>query len=615
MGLFWKLFCSMVAITLTACAIGSFVLIDAQFQTALDREVTAVYEENDLLRYTLARELESGQAAGIREAGALADHLEITTNQGQVAFRLSTADGENIGGSGTLPVDAQLCGALKEGQRGWELERLGERTYLHAASPLVLADGTLYLENCREVGAIFTTRQEQYQRFSWLMLGLLAAVALMSLGVSALMLRPLRRLSQAARAMAGGQLHQRVKVDSDDELGQLSRDFNAMAEQLEGQVQALTDAARRQSDFLGSFAHESKTPLTSIIGYADLIRSRPLSREQVRQSADYIFQEGRRLEALSRKLMDLIVLERQDFPLRQTDMEHFLSRVAGAFRPALDRAGVQLQLRAAPGRVPLEPDLMETVCLNLLDNARKALDRGGVIQLEGTKEEGGYCISVTDNGKGIPAEDLARVTEPFYMVDKSRARAQGGAGLGLALCRRVVELHGGRLEIQSQEGRGTRVSVHLKGGRRNEGEKDLVAGGADLSGGAGGHAAAPERVPGPGRPAPGPGPCRSHGGGRGPAHPSGFPGGEADAAGDLEPGQQRGILFHPGPDGGDGGKRGRRRELGPGRCGRGGKPGGGRRGAGGAGDGAPCGGWRRADAAAQPEQRRQRQFPQPLVFL
>ena len=215
---------------------------------------------------------------------------------------------------------------------------------------------------------------------------------------------------------------------------------------------------------MGSFAHESKTPLTSIIGYADLIRSRPLSQEQVRQSADYIFQEGRRLEALSRKLMDLIVLERQDFPLRQTDMERFLSRVAGAFRPALDQTGVQLRLRAAPGRVPLEPDLMETVCLNLLDNARKALDRGGAIHLEGTKEEGGYCISVTDNGKGIPAEDLARVTEPFYMVDKSRARAQGGAGLGLALCRRVVELHGGRLELQSQEGRGTRVSVHLKGG-------------------------------------------------------------------------------------------------------------------------------------------------------
>ena len=464
MGLFWKLFCSMVAITLTACAIGSFVLIDAQFQTALDREVTAVYEENDLLRYTLARELESGQAAGIREAGALADRLEITTNQGQVAFRLSTADGEKIGGSGTLPVDAGLCGALEEGQRGWELERLGERTYLHAASPLVLADGTLYLENCREVGTIFTTRQEQYQRFSWLMLGLLAAVALMSLGVSALMLRPLRRLSQAARAMAGGQLHQRVAVDSDDELGQLSRDFNAMAEQLEGQVQALTDAARRQSDFVGSFAHESKTPLTSIIGYADLIRSRPLSQEQVRQSADYIYQERRRLEALSRKLMDLIVLERQDFPLRQTDMERFLSRAAGAFRPALDQAGVQLRLRAAPGQVPLEPDLMETVCLNLLDNARKALDRDGVIHLEGIREEEGYCISVTDNGKGIPAEDLARVTEPFYMVDKSRSRAQGGAGLGLALCRRVVELHGGRLEIQSQEGRGTCVSVHLKGG-------------------------------------------------------------------------------------------------------------------------------------------------------
>ncbi|MEI3348181.1 MAG: ATP-binding protein [Dysosmobacter sp.] len=107
---------------------------------------------------------------------------------------------------------------------------------------------------------------------------------------------------------------------------------------------------------------------------------------------------------------------------------------------------------------------MESVCLNLLDNARKALDAGGRILLEGTPAEGGYCIHVTDNGRGIAPEDLKRITEPFYMADKSRSRAQGGAGLGLTVCQKIVELHGGTLHFASTLGQGTRVSVFLKGG-------------------------------------------------------------------------------------------------------------------------------------------------------
>jgi signal transduction histidine kinase len=106
-------------------------------------------------------------------------------------------------------------------------------------------------------------------------------------------------------------------------------------------------------------------------------------------------------------------------------------------------------------------------------NARKAMipvpeGEHGDLLLEGSREEGGYRVRITDTGKGIPAAELGRITEAFYMVDKSRARAQGGAGLGLALCTRIVELHGGRMEIQSVEGKGTQVTVHLKGGTADE---------------------------------------------------------------------------------------------------------------------------------------------------
>ncbi len=464
MKLLWKLFCSMVLITAMACSVGGYVLIDTQFRTSLNREVSALYEENDLLRYALAQELTFNPLYSRQELAEAAGGISISTSRGTVAFRLSGGHGESLGGSGTLPVEASpLISALPDGQRGWVMDALADgRIYLHAASPLALEDGVLYLENCREVSGLFQDRSEQYQSFFVLMLALAGAVGVLSLAVSAMLLRPLSRLSAATRRMAAGELDQRVKVDRDDELGQLSADFNVMAQRLERQVTELTEAKRRQEDFIGSFAHEIKTPLTSIIGYADLLRSRPATAEQVWEDAGYIFSEGRRLEALSRKLMDMIVLGKQDFPLRPVPMDAFLHQVGGAMRPVLEQQGIRLTVRAAAAEIPLEPDLMKTVCLNLLDNARKAIDGAGTILLEGLREESGYCIRVTDSGKGIPAGELKRVTEAFYMVDKSRARAQGGAGLGLALCQRIVELHGGELSIESQVGQGTRVSVRLR---------------------------------------------------------------------------------------------------------------------------------------------------------
>lgn len=469
MRLFWKLFCSMVLITALACSAGGYALINTQFHTSLDREVAALYEENDLLRFALAQELAFNPMYTRQELAKAAEGITITTGRGAVSFRLSDEEGYTRGSSGVLPVGAAaLTAQLPAGQRGWVMEALGDgRIFLHAASPLALEDGILYLENCREVGELFRSRAEQYQSFFSLMLALTGAVGLLSLAVAAMLARPLARLSAAARRMAEGELDQRVQVNGDDEIAQLSADFNVMALRIQRQVAELKAAQRRQEDFIASFAHEIKTPLTSIIGYADLLRSRPASEEQVRESAGYIFGEGRRLEALSRKLLDLIVLGRRDFSFRPVPLDAFLQRVAGVMEPPLREAGIRLTLRAVNIPARMEPDLMETVCVNLLDNARKAMEDGGEVLLEGLAEGDGCIIQVTDQGKGIPGSELERVTEAFYMVDKSRSRAQGGAGLGLALCSRVVELHGGTLELESAPGRGARVRVHLRGGEES----------------------------------------------------------------------------------------------------------------------------------------------------
>lgn len=468
MRLFWKFFCSMVLITTLSCSIGGFLLIDQQFQTALNREVTAVYEENDMLRYAISSKASSYPVVTLEVMETAIKNISIETSRGPVSFRMSNEQGESVGGNQDFPLEnTDLVQTLEASERGWKIVKdSANRVYLHSATPIDTVDGGLFLENCRDVTEIYQSRTEQYRSFTYLMIGMVLVLGVLIYLLTYFLLKPLKQLSAATRQMAEGtSLEVRVPAKRQDELGDLSRDFNTMAEQIQRQVQELKDASQRQEDFIASFAHEIKTPLTSIIGYADLMQSRPVTPNQMQTYLGYIFSEGQRLERLSRKLLDLIVLKKQKFHLRSVPLDTFLGRVGAALSPTLEKCGIGLTVRSERISVQMEPDLMETMCMNLVDNARKALSQqeNGEILLEGYHEGKDWIIRVSDNGRGIPPEELARVTEAFYMVDKSRARAQGGAGLGLALCQRIAGLHGGSLQIESVVNRGTRVTVRWRG--------------------------------------------------------------------------------------------------------------------------------------------------------
>lgn len=216
---------------------------------------------------------------------------------------------------------------------------------------------------------------------------------------------------------------------------------------------------------MGSFAHELKTPMTSIIGYADLLRSHELSDDERQEAANYIFSEGRRLESLSLKLLDLLVLKKQDFELREESPSAIISGIVHTMKPALLKRGITIKYRCENGSCMLEPDLVKSLLINLIDNARKAMDSGGIIFLLSEMTDTGCRIQVVDNGRGIPKAELSRITEAFYRVDKSRSRAQGGVGLGLALCSEIVKLHKGDMQFKSAVGKGTSITVSLNGGR------------------------------------------------------------------------------------------------------------------------------------------------------
>lgn len=287
------------------------------------------------------------------------------------------------------------------------------------------------------------------------------AAGMVLLGIlSSFLTGPLKRMSQSAHRMSDGDYGKRLAIRGRDEIGLLAESFNQMADAVEGKINELSKAAREKEDFVANFAHELKTPLTSIIGYADTMYQRDLTREEIRKASWHIWNEGMRLEALSLKLMELTVLERQVFPLQEMSAEELLRDVVESLEPMLSERQIELSLHVESAFVKVEYDLLKTLLLNLVDNSVKAGSRR--IEILGGKDKENYWIHIKDDGCGMKEEELSRITEAFYMVDKARSRKQHGAGLGLALADRIARIHGGGLLFESREGKGTRVSFCLK---------------------------------------------------------------------------------------------------------------------------------------------------------
>lgn len=272
-------------------------------------------------------------------------------------------------------------------------------------------------------------------------------------------LNPLRELQRAAQDISAGQLERRADVHTKDEIGALAKSFNKMADKIESQVTELSQVSEQRRQMLGSLTHELKTPMTSIIGYSDTLLHVNLKKEQQERAFLHIYEECRRLERLSGKLMSLMGLYDNDsICMKEVPMQELFEQVAELEACNLQQKKIKLVSFCTMKNKIIDRDLFESLLINLIDNGIKASSEGGTIFLEGEENK----ITVRDQGCGIPREEIKRVTEAFYMVDKSRSRKTGGCGLGLALCSRIAELHNARLLIDSEQGKGTCVTVFFE---------------------------------------------------------------------------------------------------------------------------------------------------------
>ncbi len=264
---------------------------------------------------------------------------------------------------------------------------------------------------------------------------------------------PVKALTMATRRLGQGNLSQRVQSNEKGELGELAQAFNAMAENLER-----SEKLRR--NMIADIAHELRTPLSNLRGYLEALRDGVIKPN--RQIICSLDEEVNLLSRLVDDLQQLSLAEAGELKLNyQPENINELVKKTIALRQIQAAAkGIFISANLPEGLPPvnIDPQRISQVLLNLMDNAIAHTPQGGNITIVARKLDNRLEISVEDTGEGIPAEDLPFVFERFYRVDKSRTRATGGAGLGLAIAKSLVEAHGGEIQVQSQKGKGSRFS-------------------------------------------------------------------------------------------------------------------------------------------------------------
>lgn len=271
--------------------------------------------------------------------------------------------------------------------------------------------------------------------------------------------RPFRILNAAAIAIAQGDFSNRAPILGKDEIGEYASSFNIMADKVQEHIHTLSLMGESRERLINNLAHEMRTPITAISGYAELLKIGNINDEEREKSIDYIIRQSQRIQNMSIKLAELARINHGYIEKKPIDLENIVQSVQATCKSQLDNKHIKLNTDIRGVNISGDTELIESLIQNLLENATKYSRDGGEIDIRIYSENNEAVISIADYGKGMEENEISKITEPFYRVDQSRSREDGGIGLGLALCARICELHNARLEIKSAPMAGTKIKI------------------------------------------------------------------------------------------------------------------------------------------------------------
>lgn len=465
MKFFWKLYFSLMILLCSCFSIGSYILIQGSFDNSLKREMNTAYQENSIILSTL-KNYTNWYEEDIEDISRIQELLAAVTVQSfdrNIMFCLRDTKGDVVFQNDHFNHSSTLIKNLKNNQKKSILKKSSSKYYVYTIEPVSIGSNQFYIENKYDVTSLFQTRNSQIQTYLKSTAVLLCLGIVLVYVISSWLMKPIKRLSEGLKEVTQDNVYSQLEVTGDDEIADVMIDFNGMSIHLSQTLDELNETIEKQKIFIGDFSHELKTPLTSIIGYGDLIRSKKLSEEELILYSNAIVEEGKRLENISMKLMNLTVLKQNTCAMSPIPTTLFFDRIQQGIQLLLDQHHITLTMDITPSTIYIDSDLMKTVFYNLIDNSRKAIVSNGHIEIKGFIEDKNYHITLTDNGCGIPKEEIDKLTQAFYIVDKSRSRKNGGAGLGLSIVDTIIKAHHATMYINSVVNQGTTIEIILGG--------------------------------------------------------------------------------------------------------------------------------------------------------
>ena len=388
-----------------------------------------------------------------REAGTAYGEIIVVGSANELVYPTSTdVSGDIL----TMEVEDGVCKSL--------ITDINGETCLITVSNVELEKLEYKLFTIRDISTTYQMHSNQMRTILFISLGLaLFAAILLSGSIFVFTVVPLNKVNTGLVSIATGDYGVRLEEKGSVEFKLLARNVNRMASAVQMNVERLDTIATSRKHFVDSFAHEMKTPLTSIIGFADILRSRRNVTDQQRMDySNIIIEEATRMKSLSGKLLEMATTDTANIDLEDVFVPELLMEVYNSTVPLVAKKHITLRIASKRVWIRADRELFKSLLYNLIDNACKASEENSELRMVCVTEGDRALISVADDGVGMAREDLIRVTEPFYMVDKSRSRRAGGAGLGLSLCSEICKRHNAQFTIDSILGEGTMVTVNIK---------------------------------------------------------------------------------------------------------------------------------------------------------
>ncbi len=446
MKLWAKLTLGISLIVIVLFSIFGHLIIQKSFDFAMEQIIRQYQMQHANYRIFIEKEVYGDESNFDDNLQALYETVKLIGGLNRTA--LYTDENEMLYSSYEMITDIDFIEKLIDLKDGYRIKENSDSFILGVISTFIVEKKEVYFITVNDISDVFVQKEIQYRQALLLDIVLLICVIICVWILSKYITYPIQKLSNISERIAGGSYSDRTHITSNDEVGVLAQNFDKMAEAVEEKINFLEQAVCSREDFVANFSHELKTPMTAIMGYADMLRSHENSPEIQIKSADYIYKESKRISELSLKLMDLMRLSDEHISIEPVDVQKLKIHI-----------GEHFIWNMQPAIVCADKILIISLLKNLCDNAKKA--EATEILIKGYLEENKYKITVSDNGKGISEKDMPRIKEPFYTIDRFHAGINDGFGLGLTLCERIANLHGTSLILESMIGFGTTVGFEL----------------------------------------------------------------------------------------------------------------------------------------------------------